>query len=76
MEGNCGGSYDARKEGLTPSAGGVLPADRPLLCCPSHEGIASAEESHLARGYCGGLQVTADPCKSIMAYPRPNSGQL
>lgn len=76
MQGNCGGSYDARTEGLIPSAGGVLPADRPLLSCQSHKGIASAEESHLAQGYCGGLQVTADPRKSIKAYPGPNSGQL
>lgn len=50
LEGNLGGSCDARKEGLSPPAGVVLPAESPQLSCQSHKGIASAEESYLAGG--------------------------
>lgn len=40
LEGNCGGSCDARREGLIPPAGGVLPIESPRLSCQPQKGIA------------------------------------
>lgn len=76
MEGQCGGGGGARKEGLTPRAGGVLAAGSPLLSCQSYKAIASAEESHLAQGHPHDLQVTADLCEGVkVCPPRLSSGQ-
>lgn len=50
LEGNCGGSYDARK-GLTPPATGSAASRKPLARLTSPGGSTSAEESHLAQGH-------------------------